>query len=290
MTIRLPLFLCAFVALLLAAGCERPDGVGLTAEVDEANYRRGKDLLRQGRNQEALASFLKVIEKRGDGAPESHLEVGLLYQNQIKDPIAAIYHYRKFRELKPNSPQADLVRQRVDAAMREFGSTLPAQPLENQLLRNDQLDVIESLRRENAELKNELAVARANSAANATRGTIAQLAPPEEVIADEPVRRPPYAGADTPSPITRVPPETDTGPALVQPPTRPSPAAPPATMPSAPGRRHVVSAKESLYSIARKYYGTPTNAKIDEIVAANRGALPDGRNTALRVGMELRIP
>ncbi|HEY0944807.1 MAG TPA: LysM domain-containing protein [Opitutaceae bacterium] len=289
MTFRLPYLLCALIALLLAAGCERPDGVGLTAEIDEANYRRGKDLLRQGRNQEALGSFLKVIEKRGDGAPESHLEVGLLYQSPIfKDPIAAIYHFRKYCELKPNSPQTDLVRQRIDAAMREFGRTLPAQPLENQLLRNDQLDVIESLRRENAELKNELAVARANVATNTARGTIAQLGPAAEAPAEEPARRPPYPGMDLPSPITRVPPEPETGPALVQPPTRP--ATTPTTVPSAPGRRHVVAAKESLYSIARKYYGTPTNAKIDEIVAANRAALPDGRNTALRVGMELRIP
>jgi tetratricopeptide (TPR) repeat protein len=289
MRIRLPLFLCALIALLLAAGCERPEGVGLTAEVDEANYRRGKELLRQGRSQEALASFLKVIEKRGDGAPESHLEVGLLYQNQIKDPIAAIYHYRKFRELKPNAPQADLVRQQIEAAMREFGRTLPAQPLENQLLRNDQLDVIESLRRENAELKNELAIARANAAVPTSRGTVAQLDPLDDVPAGQPDRRTPYAPADQSSPITRVPSEPETTTSFIQPPTRPT-SPPTNTPPAASGRRHVVAAKESLYSIARKYYGTPTNARIDEIVAANRNVLPDGRNTALRVGMELRIP
>ena len=65
------------------------------------------------------SEFLKVIQKRGlNESPESHLEVGLLYQFHFKDPIAAIFHYRKFRELKPNSPQADLVRQRIDAATR----------------------------------------------------------------------------------------------------------------------------------------------------------------------------
>ena len=85
--------------------------------------------------------------------PESHLEVGLLYQLEVKDPIAAIYHFRRFLELKPNSPQADLVRGRIDAATRNFARTLPAQPLENQLIRNDHLDVIETLQRENTRLK-----------------------------------------------------------------------------------------------------------------------------------------
>jgi phage tail protein X len=51
----------------------------------------------------------------------------------------------------------------------------------------------------------------------------------------------------------------------------------------------VVAQGESLYSIARRYYGTPTNARIAEIVAANRAVLPNG-STSLKIGMELRIP
>src|SRR5690606_37531444 len=178
MRLRLLLGLCAVLVLGLAAGCERPATGMLTAEIDEPAYRRGKELLRQGRNQEALAAFLNVIEQRGgDNAPESHLEVGLLYQQQIKDPIAAIYHYRRYTELKPNSPQADLVRQRIAAATRDFARTLPAQPLENQVMRNDLLEVVERLQRENVELKDQLAAARLNAAlpTHALRPTVADL-------------------------------------------------------------------------------------------------------------------
>ncbi|HEY9250927.1 MAG TPA: peptidoglycan-binding protein, partial [Rariglobus sp.] len=156
----IPLCLCALATLLFVAGCGRYDSSPFTAEIDEPNYRRGKELLRQGRNQEALASFLKVVEKRGDDAPESHLEIGILYQQHIKDPIAAIYHYRKFRELKRNSPQSDLVRQRIDAATREFARTLPGQPLDNQMDKLDLLEKMDQLQRENLQLKDQLILAR----------------------------------------------------------------------------------------------------------------------------------
>ena len=169
------LCLCALAALLFSAGCGRYDASPFTAEIDEPNYRRGKDLLRQGRNQEALASFLKVVDMRGDEAPESHLEIGILYQQHIKDPIAAIYHYRRFRELKRNSPQSDLVRQRIDAATREFARTLPAQPLDNQMEKIDLLDRLDQLQRENLQLKDQLLGVR-TQAVTTSRNALSPLA------------------------------------------------------------------------------------------------------------------
>jgi tetratricopeptide (TPR) repeat protein len=257
--------------LLLAAGCERPQGVGMTAEIDDPDRTRGLTLLRSGRNQEALAAFLRVIDKRGGDAPESHLDAAQIYHEQIRDPLAAIYHYRKYLELKPNGQKADLVRGRIQAATRDFARTLPAQPLENQVLRNDLYDVVEQLKRENVQLKEELAQARLGVPAPASRGTIANLS-----AAD--------AGAVIP---TR--PTLETATVAPAPPTRPVPAATPPP-PAASGRRHVVAPRDSLYSIARQYYGTPTNARIQEIVAANASQLPQGANTSLRIGMELVIP
>src|SRR5688572_14056948 len=118
----------ASFALLLAAGCERGHDEAVMAEADEPNFRQGQQLVKQGRSQEALSAYLKVIAKRGDSAPESHLEAGLLYLQQIKDPLAAIYHFRKYLELQPNARQAVFVKGRIDVAKREFARTLPAQP------------------------------------------------------------------------------------------------------------------------------------------------------------------
>jgi tetratricopeptide (TPR) repeat protein len=282
MRIRLiPLFLCALAALLFAAGCGRYESSPFTAEIDEPNYRRGKDLLRQGRNQEALSSFLKVVEKRGDDAPESHLEIGILYQQHIKDPIAAIYHYRKFRELKRNSPQSDLVRQRIDAATREFARTLPAQPLDNQMDRLDLLEKMDLLQRENIQLKDQLIGVR-TQAVNAPRPVTALAADPAEQLAPLAIdpSQSPIAAAPEPLPAISVTTATPTPPA-------PEPA-PVTNTPATSGRRYVVQRGDSLFAIAKRHYGTPTNARVQGILNANRNILPSAG--ALQPGMTLVIP
>lgn len=278
MRIRLiPLFLCALAALLFAAGCGRYESSPFTAEIDEPNYRRGKDLLRQGRNQEALASFLKVVEKRGDDAPESHLEIGILYQQHIKDPIAAIYHYRKFRELKRNSPQSDLVRQRIDAATREFARTLPGQPLENQMDKLDLLEKMDLLQRENLQLKEQLISVR-TQAINAPRPVPVRVDEPEEPAAPLAIdpSQSPIDAAPEPLPATNVATPT------------PVPPAPAPSPPAAAGRRYVVQKGDSLFAIAKRHYGTATNARVQGILNANRNILPNA--AALQPGMTLVIP
>jgi tetratricopeptide (TPR) repeat protein len=287
MRIRLiPLFLCALAALLFATGCGRYDSSTFTAEIDEPNYRRGKDLLRQGRNPEALAEFLKVIDKRGNDAPESHLEVGILYQQHIKDPITAIYHYKKFRELKRNSPQSDLVRQRIDAATREFARDLPGKPYENQMERLNLLEKLDQLQRENMQLKEQLIGVR-TQAVNAPRPAPIPVAPVEDELA-------PLAIDPSQSPIAAAP-DPLPGYAIVTPtPTAPAPAPParPAPAPTSPaqtgGRRYVVQKGDSLYAIAKLHYGTATNARVQGILNANRSVLPSAG--ALQPGMTLVIP
>ena len=156
----IPFLLVCLLGAVLLSGCGRENASTMVMETNDADYRRGKDYLRQGRNQEALAAFMKVVNKRGNDAPESHLDMGILYQEHIKDPIAAIYHYRKFLELKPNSVQAGLVRQRIDAAMRDFARTLPLQNMYGgQVQRADLLNTVERLRAENAALQSQLAAA-----------------------------------------------------------------------------------------------------------------------------------
>jgi tetratricopeptide (TPR) repeat protein len=294
----IPLCLCALATLFFAAGCGRYESSPFTAEIDEPGYRRGKELLRQARNQEALASFLKVVEKRGDDAPESHLELGILYQQHIKDPIAAIYHYRKFRELKRNSPQSDLVRQRIDAATREFARTLPGQPLDNQIDRLDLLEKMDQLQRENLQLKEQLISVRTHAASppRPPTNTPAPPAPPpasHSLDSSEPEQLAPLAINTTESPITAAPEPEPEVPSVPTPPvatnSRPmAPTPPPASPPATPTsyRRHVVAKGDTLFSLAQRYYGNRSRWR--DIYAANRHVLPN--ESALSIGMELRIP
>lgn len=284
------------LTLFVGAACERYEQTPFMAEVDEPGYRRGKELLRQGRNQEALTEFQKVIEKRGlNNAAESHLEIGLLYQYHIRDPIAAIYHYRRFRELKPTSPQSDLVRQRIDAATREFARTLPAQPLDN-LERLDMTDVVQRLQRENEVLKQELVRARTQVTGRPRSDalgfgdpeTMVETDGPAYVSPDEsPISSPGGAGeleaADALPPPTRPTP----APALAGPGNRtPAPTPTPAPIPAA-ARRHVIAKGDTLFSLAQRYYGNRSRWK--DIFEANRDQLRS-REDPLKIGMELKIP
>lgn len=154
-----PVYFLGLLLLVCLGGCSMGEGPQVVLEREERSFQRGKQLLREGRRQEALSAFLSVIEKRRH-APESHLEAGELFRTHIGDPISSIYHYRKFLTQSPGSAEAPHVRQLIETATKDFAASLPAAPLESQFERVDLLETVERLKEENLELKRELADAR----------------------------------------------------------------------------------------------------------------------------------
>jgi tetratricopeptide (TPR) repeat protein len=266
-------------------GCSDSDRLAYASELDEPSYREGQAMLKSGRRQEALSAFLKVIDKRHDDAPESHLEVGLLYVQHINDPLSAIYHFRKYLALRPNSPQAPLVRQRINAAIREFARTLPAQPLESQPQRIDLVATLDRLKQENESLKQQLADAKAG------RGLQATLDPAAIPIASSP---PPSSGINftvetLPTVRTRPPavtPPRQTPAQAVPPPVTRQPARAPVPTVLAGPRKHIIQPGDTLSKLAQQYYNN--RAKWRDIYAANRDVMKSEGD--LKVGMELKIP
>lgn len=275
--------LVGLLALWLG-GCDDTERLSYASELDEPNYREGQSLLKAGRRQEALTAFLKVIDKRRDDAPESHLEVGLLYAQHITDPISAIYHFRKYLALRPNSPQAPLVRQRIDAAIREFARTLPAQPLDNQTQRVDLVATLDRLKQENESLKQQLAEARAAQDVVAGSGDGAGTS-----VGTAPDSGEFNFSLDTlPTVRTRqVAPPSSSGQSRAVAPAALTPMRP-AVTPSAASRArtHVVRPGDTLSKLAQQYYNNRAHWR--EIYSANLGVM---RNESdLKVGMELKIP
>ncbi|HSY53816.1 MAG TPA: LysM peptidoglycan-binding domain-containing protein [Opitutaceae bacterium] len=262
--------------LILLAGCTRNDESPYSTEKDDPAYQNGKSLEQQGRDQEALGAFLKIIAKRGEDAPESHLEAGLLYQDHVKDPITAIYYYKKYLELAPNSPQASLVRGRIAACMRDFARTLPGQPLGSDALQPDLSDVVDRLQKENDALKSELAALRANRPA--PTGETAETS--------QPIARPePDKVVDAPQPVITRAPMTTERPA-VAPVHAPAAHSGMTLSSTASGHTHTVSTGDTLMKISQQYYGT--RSKWRDIYAANRDVMKSEND--LKIGMQLKIP
>ncbi|HEX2852072.1 MAG TPA: LysM peptidoglycan-binding domain-containing protein [Opitutaceae bacterium] len=285
MTVRRQTAFClALVLIAIGAGCGGRDTQPVAAEIDEPYYRQGQQFVKQGRTQEALALFLKVIEKRGEqSSAESHLEAGLIYLHHSKDPIEAYHHFRQYLA-QPNPRQAAAVRALVDTAKLEFARTLPGQPFANPAVRTDLLEQLAKAKRDNEELVAENAALRAAAPLRTTRGPISNDAPQNRIV--------------LPIPTPVIPVEEDSPVSLA--PTQPLPAndaqtsagnrAPPARPGATPaaGRRHVVEQGDTLFRLTQKYYGAPSTAKARAIFEANRDVMKS--ETDLRIGMELKIP
>ena len=55
----------------------------------------------------------------------AHFELGLLYDDKLGDPIAAIYHYRCFLELQPDTDKRPLVEDFIQRAKTSLAAKLP---------------------------------------------------------------------------------------------------------------------------------------------------------------------
>ena len=278
----------ALLALAALPGCGG-DNASLSSEMDDSSYRDAQQLEREGRWDEALADYLKVIDRRGDAAPESNLDAGLIYLHHRQNPIFAIYHFSKYLELEPNSKKATMVLGMIDSAKREFARTLPGQPLESLAEHMGYEEQVSLLQRQNDELRAENAALRAGVSTPVTHSSSLDLGSIPTVHAAEEAPAPSAGSGDSPISLAPVGGAGEAAPpAVTQAPEEAAPAqAPPAKAPSAAGRHHVVVKGDTLFSLAQRYYGSRSRWR--DIFAANRGALAS-ENSPLKIGVDLKIP
>ncbi len=246
----------SLLALLALCACA-PNGLEVVGETDEKQYQLAKDYQGQGRTEEALSAFLRVIDARRD-APESHFEAGYIYLNSMKDPVKAIYHFDRYLQFKPQSPQATQVRQLIETAQKEFARQLPAHPYQGELDRIDLMELVKSLKSENDSLTRDLVAAqqRVQQLRNVVGGA----------------RRVPTAQTAVARQRSQM--------------STPAQAVTPVADPASAPRSYTVKSGDSLSSISRAVYGTPS--RWIDIYQANRDRLSS--ENALKVGQDLRIP
>lgn len=272
---------CLIGLSILLGGCY-PGSDKQVPETQNKSYLRGKRYLREDRRDEALQAFLQVTIETPANAPESHLEAGRLYQNTRKDPIAAIYHYRKFLEQRPQGQEAPIVRQMIESARKDFAAQLPGNPFDSDADRLDLLKMLQEARDQNDQLKQELEQAnqRIAAAGNLRAPSTRTSQPAANQSAD---------GIFYPQGVS-----THVGGGQAGTTSQPAPAStattaqPSAqTQPTQEGRRsYIVRSGDTLTRVSQQMYGTP--ARWGEIFEANRNLLSTPHS--LKVGQVLVIP
>jgi tetratricopeptide (TPR) repeat protein len=255
-----------FILIFGLSACA-PSSLDIVSETDEKQYQLAKNYQLQGRTDEALSAFLRVINVRRD-APESHLEAGNIYLNAFKDPISSIYHLKRYLQLKPNSAQAVQVQQLIETAEKEFARQLPASPYESQFDRVDLLDLMQALKVENDRLKQGLVAAEQ------------RLAQYEGIV----------QGARRATPISTQVQNGNPNGNRVTPIIAPVPTAPQAAV-SNPNsnnipRTYIVQQGDTLTRISKRFY--KTTGRWFDIYQANRDRIASPND--LIVGQEIRLP
>jgi len=270
--ILLTLVAAIFVAfyILFAGGCDTKREQVLR-ETDEPHFNRGQEELKRGNINEALNAFLKVIEKRRE-SPESHLEVGRIYLNNLEDPEMAIYYLRRYIDAKPNSELTPAVEQMIKTARIRFATNMPLSPFDSNLKYIELEEIVAKLQKENFELKQRLAHYAESiekfQKAQKTQ-TTAQLRQAQTVQTSQ------------------------SQASFAQPATTATPAPASATQAnqrvevrSDVPQTYIVKAGDTLSSISRKIYGT--TARWKEIYNANRDRLASPES--LKPGQSLILP
>jgi len=247
---------------LLAAGLAGTGGCGSRVgradarDREDATVRRALAKQDAGQKDEAIALYREAVADNPRLA-RAHLDLALLLHERnrgYEDGAAAIYHYRRYLDLQPETEKREMIEDRIRLA----GQELSAQFVRTRDKTPEAFTELEqenaALRQKVAELENEKDRLKALAAAT-----------PAATVA-----------------VTSTPPANSAAPARVVPAVTPTS---PAAAPGKP-RSYKVAYGDTLSGIATEMYGDAR--KWRKIYDANKVAL--GSSQALKVGQVLTIP
>jgi LysM repeat protein len=242
----------AVLLLVSLQGC-LPSSQSELEEEKEPHFLAGRNSINSMDYHGAIEEFEKALEVNPHNG-KAHFQLGWLYEEKEPDPAAAIYHYEQFLKQRPDSENAEVIRQRITNCKQDLAKTVLTLPISPGLQRQ-----IDQVLDENKRLKEENERWRAYVAGHSP-------APSNAVISTI---------AQTKTPVTPLPPSRESAVSNVS-------GGGTTDRQSAPtSRTHKVQAGETPAAIARKY-----GIKLDALLSANPGLEP----RRMRVGQILNIP
>jgi LysM repeat protein len=264
------------VLLALACGGCPQEGQNQSADEEkEPHFIEGSRHVNEMDYPAAIESFEKALSVNRNSA-RAHWELAALFESRVPDPAAAIYHYERFLKLRPNSGNAETVRQHILACKQDLARTVSLGPVTEKVQRDLErlIDENRRLTAENKRLNEEVQKAyavRQSATAPSGGGAVAPVGAPSR--SDRVPVPPPPSGSGASS---AKPPASATSPAG----TFASGDQPRVAAGGTP-RSHTVQPHETLGSIARQ-----EGVKLEALKAANPGLDP----RRLRPGQKLVMP
>lgn len=266
---------CGALLLLLvlgSPGCS-PTGEPQMDEEKNPHFQAGREKLSALDYKGAVESFERAVEDNPRSA-RAHYELGVLFDQQVNDYAAALYHYQKALKLRPNAYPAENIRQRIPACRQELIKADSLAVINPSVLRET-----ERLREENSALQKKVEALQAALAGRTAAGT----APAAEGASAQPGREAVSRGQAVPTAgsVSSAPAGSGAAAGSAGTGSLADRARQPATPAAGRGRTHVVKAGETPAAIARQH-----QIKVTSLLAANPGLDPK----RLRVGQVLSLP
>ncbi|MDB6039912.1 MAG: LysM peptidoglycan-binding protein [Verrucomicrobiales bacterium] len=259
------LFFAVLGCLLLSACFQVPENS--LEEEREPNFLDGRNRVTAHDYTGAMESFEKALQANPRSAA-AHFDLGVITEDPGRDYAAAIYHYQRFLNLRPDDPRAGVVRQRINGCKIELAKGVPFGAISREM---------------------QLEVEKLTAANTALRQQVDSL---KEQLAQHPFVVTQFVTnvfASVPAPNTSSSPRVQPSPASIRtPPAQPTShprsseqARPLTPTPVSRSIAYKVRPNDTVASIAR-LYGVSTQS----ILSANRGLDP----RRLRSGQIITIP
>jgi len=274
MITRMPKVILLFLVVPIAflVSCEQVQQGTDSEDSTNPYFRRAATYVSEENFYAAIQEYEQALQVNSS-VVKAHVEMGVLYNEKLGDPISAIYHYQKYLNARPNAPDREKVQSYIDKAKIDFAITLPNSPAQN-------AEEAARINRENVELKQ--ALADAQSTLSKKEDEIAQL---RSSIGQQAAAVSDASNTDT---ITLLEPirgsESDSVEVIA--------VSEMNTVPSAPivsgGRVHTIQKGDSLWQIARQFYPNDVAGGVKKITEANPDKASNPQN--LKLGDTLIIP
>lgn len=121
------LLLFMLASLLGISGCS-PAVTDLDAmEEEDSRMVKALQFKRAQDFDGAIAQYEAILDEKPRTA-KAHLQTGLLYDEYKQDYVRAIYHYRRYLELRPEAEKKDLIEDLARHAALSYAASLPDRP------------------------------------------------------------------------------------------------------------------------------------------------------------------